>query len=74
MIISSMILTVLTPQEVARLYIADFKRAPDRAGLDYWIYKSNLSLEGIATIFYEQPEMKEKYGNLRDNTLYIKSA
>lgn len=44
LIISSMILTALTPQEVARLYIADFKRAPDRAGLDYWIYKSNLSL------------------------------
>lgn len=50
-----------TDESVAGLYVATFDRAPDGAGLDYWVEESNLSLEGIAESFFDQPETKEKY-------------
>ena len=52
---------VPTKDSVAKLYVATFNRAPDSAGLDYWVNKSGLSLEGIAKSFFEQPETKALY-------------
>ena len=53
---------------VAKLYVATFDRAPDSAGLDYWVNLSGLSLEEIATSFFDQPETKFFVGLL----LYLK--
>ena len=61
-------------ESVARLYIASFGRAPDSAGLDYWVDKSGLSLEGIAESFFEQPEMKETYPDSSDTEGFITSV
>jgi len=46
---------------VTRLYIATFDRAPDSAGLAYWLNESGLDLEQIAQSFFDQDETKEKY-------------
>ncbi len=50
-----------TLQDVTKLYVATFNRAPDSDGLNYWLYDSGLDLEGIARSFFDQPETKEKY-------------
>jgi len=46
---------------VTKLYVATFDRAPERAGVDYWVESSNLTLEEIATSFFEQEETKVRY-------------
>jgi hypothetical protein len=46
---------------VTRLYIATFGRAPESAGSDYWLYESKLNLEDIARSFFDQEETKGKY-------------
>ncbi len=50
--------------QIAELYIATFDRAPDEAGLEYWVdqYKNGMSVDDIAKSFFDQPETKEKYG------------
>ncbi len=58
---SMLFATAPNTDNVTELYIATFDRAPDSAGIDYWIYDSGLSLEGIARSFFDQPETKEKY-------------
>ncbi len=50
-----------TNESVTKLYIATFDRAPDKAGLEYWVNESKLSLENIATSFFDQPETKNLY-------------
>ncbi len=61
-------------KNVTRLYIATFNRTPDMAGLDYWVYQSNLSLEKIAESFFDQPETKRKYPDTKDTDYFIKSV
>ena len=53
--------TVPIPDNVSKLYVATFDRAPDAAGLKYWVEKSGLNLEGVAASFFDQPETREKY-------------
>jgi len=50
-----------TQEEVAKLYVATFNRAPDSAGLSYWINNSGLTLSGIARSFFVQPETQALY-------------
>ncbi|GEM_PF-3109139 len=50
-----------TTENVTKLYIATFDRAPDKAGIEYWVELSNLNLEQIAQSFFDQPETKQKY-------------
>ncbi len=47
--------------DVAKLYVATFGRAPDDAGLNYWINNSHLTLEQIAKSFFDQPETQQMY-------------
>jgi len=49
--------------EVIELYVATFKRAPDRAGLDYWVgnMQNGWSAETVATSMFDAPETKMKY-------------
>ncbi len=66
--------TAPTEESVTKLYIATFDRAPDKAGLDYWVYNSNLSQEEIAISFFEQQETKEKYPTGTSNEKFINST
>lgn len=54
-------MTIATTNNVTKLYIAVFKRAPDGMGLDYWVNSSALKLEQIAQSFFDQPETQDKY-------------
>jgi len=56
---------------VTKLYVATFDRAPDSAGLDYWVNDSGLSLENIAMSFFEQPETKALYPDGFDDYDFI---
>ena len=51
--------------QIAELYIATFDRAPDEAGLNYWVdqYNNGMSVDEIAKSFFDQPETKEKYSD-----------
>jgi len=53
----------VTTDSITKLYVATFDRAPEKSGVDYWLNSSGLSLEEIATSFFEQKETKEKYPN-----------
>ncbi len=61
-------------ESVTRLYVASFGRAPDSAGLNYWVNESGLSLEGIAKSFFEQPEMEKTYPDDGDIKGFITSV
>ncbi len=50
-----------TQEEVAKLYVATFNRAPDSAGLTYWTTSSGLKLSQIAQSFFDQPETQTLY-------------
>jgi len=43
---------VPTRESVTKLYVATFNRAPDSAGLNYWLNDSGLQLEQIAQSFF----------------------
>ena len=58
----------LTTQEeqIIELYIATFNRAPDRAGLDYWLnemQKNHWTNETVAKSMFMQKEALELYGD-----------
>ncbi len=63
-----------TMSNVTKLYVATFKRAPDSAGLDYWLNRSGLSLEGIAKSFFDQPETKKMYPDGYSNHDFIEAV
>ncbi len=60
-----------TYDKVAKLYVAMFDRAPDMAGLEYWVYKSGLPLEGVAMSFFDQSETKLLYPLNYSNSEFI---
>ncbi|UJS24339.1 DUF4214 domain-containing protein [Thiothrix winogradskyi] len=66
-----------TTQEVAKLYIAFFNRAPDKGGLEFWT-NSGMSAEALATEWLSgnYPEVTAKYPAGQDaatfiNTIYM---
>ncbi|ADR34762.1 hypothetical protein Sulku_2102 [Sulfuricurvum kujiense DSM 16994] len=59
--------------DIAKLYVATFNRAPDAAGLSYWVYDSGLSREGIAQSFFDQPETQTRYPSGTSNTDFVTS-
>jgi len=63
-----------TQESVTRLYVATFERAPDKAGLDYWVNNSGLSLEGIAESFFDQPETQQTYPPGTSNHEFVKAV
>jgi len=63
-----------TRANVAKLYVATFNRAPDSAGLDYWVKTSGLNLEEIAQSFFDQPETQTLYPAGTANTAFITSV
>jgi hypothetical protein len=68
---SSLYATVPTQENVTKLYVATFNRAPDTGGLDYWVRSSGLDLEGISKSFFEQPETQEVYPSDSTTTDFV---
>lgn len=66
--------TVATNDNVAKLYVATFNRAPDSVGLAYWVNDSGLNLEGIAQSFFDQPETQLLYPSATSNRDFIASV
>lgn len=58
-------------EQVAKLYVATFNRAPDEAGLDYWIDNSGLTIEQIAQSFFDQAETQATYPAGTSNTTFV---
>lgn len=54
-------MALVTREQVAKLYVATFNRAPDSDGLDYWVNDSGLDIEQIAESFFDQPETQALY-------------
>ena len=59
-----------TNNNITKLYIATFDRAPDAQGINYWV-NSNHSLEEIASSFFDQPETKALYPDGYDDYDFI---
>jgi len=62
-----------TQEEVAKLYVATFNRAPDAAGLEYWV-NSGLNLQEIAQSFFDQPETQTLYPPETTNREFVKAV
>jgi len=62
----------VTEQQVIELYIATFDRAPDKAGLDYWV-NSGLTIEEIAQSFFDQPETQSLYPDSTTDSDFVTS-
>jgi hypothetical protein len=63
-----------TYDSVTKLYVATFNRAPDSAGLEYWLNGSGLQLEQISQSFFDQPETQKLYPSSTSNREFIKSV
>ena len=63
-----------TKDNLTKLYIATFNRAPDKIGLDYWLVKSQLDLEGVATSFFEQQETQDLYPKNYDTANFVNTV
>jgi|GEM_PF-623713 len=63
---------VATKDSVTKLYVATFDRAPDSAGLNYWV-GTKMPLEDIASSFFDQDETKNLYGDVSDLDNFIVS-
>jgi len=78
LLVSSVLMTNLfssenvpTKEEVSKLYVATFNRAPDSAGLNYWTNSSGLKLSEIAKSFFTQYETQEKYPSSTSNRNFL---
>ncbi len=63
-----------TKENVTKLYVATFNRAPDSVGLNYWLNDSGLILEQIAQSFFDQAETKALYPASISNRAFIKAV
>ncbi|MDD2266027.1 DUF4214 domain-containing protein [Sulfuricurvum sp.] len=66
-------MSLATLDNVAKLYVATFNRAPDAAGLDYWV-NSGMSLEDISQSFFDQPETQNLYPIGTQTTVFVTSV
>jgi len=62
-----------TQEEISKLYVATFNRAPDSGGLEYWV-GSGLKLSQIAQSFFDQPETQLLYPTDTSNVDFINSV
>jgi len=74
LMVSVLFATTPTQENVAKLYIATFNRAPDAAGLAYWVNDSGLELEEIAKSFFEQKETKDLYPEGYSHAKFIEAV
>ena len=66
---------LVTPEQVAKLYVATFNRAPDAEGLNYWVNNSftpeTRTIENIAMSFFDQPETQALYPAGTTNEAFV---
>lgn len=70
----TLLATEPTIEDVTKLYVATFNRAPDASGVNYWVNDSGLSLEEIAESFFDQQETQELYPSDMDNHSFIQAV
>ncbi len=63
-----------TKEEISKLYVATFNRAPDSGGLDYWLNDSGLNLNQIAQSFFDQIETQNLYPNTTTTREFVQSV
>ena len=63
----------VTLSEVAKLYVATFNRAPDAAGMNYWV-NSGMSIEQIAQSFFDQSETQTLYPTGTSSSSFVTSV
>lgn len=63
----------VTLEEVTKLYVATFNRAPDAAGIDYWV-NSGMPIEDIAQSFFDQSETQILYPSETSNATFVNSV
>jgi len=63
-----------TKEEIGKLYVATFNRAPDNAGLTWWANSSGFTLSQIAQSFFDQEETKKLYPVGTSNRDFINSV
>ncbi len=66
--------TASTYENVTKLYVAMFDRAPDTCGLYYWVKESHLTLEEITISFFDQAETQSKYPSSLNNADFVKTV
>ena len=66
--------SVPTKEEVGKLYVATFNRAPDSAGLTWWTNSSGFKLSQIAQSFFDQDETKMLYPSGTSNRDFVASV
>lgn len=60
--------------QVTEIYVATFGRAPDTAGLAYWVGQvgnKHLTVNQVAQSFFDQPETTAKYPQGTSNSAFI---
>ena len=63
----------VTLSEVTKLYVATFNRAPDAAGMNYWV-NSGMSIEQIAQSFFDQSETQTLYPTGTSSSSFVTSV
>jgi hypothetical protein len=64
-----------TREEVAKVYVATFNRAPDTAGLNYWMNDSGFTnIEDVASSFFDSAEAQEMYPAGTSSTQMVEAA
>lgn len=66
-------MSTATRDNIAGLYVATFNRAPDAAGLNYWV-NAGMSIENIAQSFFDQPETQALYPTGTTTTAFVTSV
>jgi len=60
----------VTREQVTELYVADFNRAPDSDGVDYWV-ASGLTIEQISESFFDQAETQAMYPDTMTDSVFV---
>ncbi len=62
-----------TQEEIAKLYVATYNRAPDAGGLQYWV-DTGLTLKEIAKFFFDSSETQETYSLSSTTTDFVEAV
>ncbi len=76
LLLFTVVLNATTPtyENVTKLYVATFGRAPDACGLYSWVSESKMTLEEIAISFFNQAETQSKYPPSLSNSEFVETV
>ncbi|PHS56502.1 MAG: hypothetical protein COB17_08910 [Sulfurimonas sp.] len=62
-------------EDITSIYVATFNRAPDSAGLNYWMNDSGFdNIEDIASSFFDSAEAQEMYADSTTSSELVQTA